>query len=587
MVSDSVNIIKSSSGSVNAVVTDWLSDLNELEFTRIEKIMSQRMDTVSLLDSSDTHRSGACVYYDSGQLGASDSVKKYNVYIIPVVGGGKLFMSGSNGIGNVHIAFAEHIPDIMGMSVGDIIPGYISGANNAAPYNEDGYYSFDVPSSARYATVSTPLNVDNAITLSNVYNGAIGFKRSFFDKYLDDKIENMVTGVVTKNMFTDANSADGFVAYYNSGVILVNNDYVMCAIKVNPGQVLSFSNGFSSSHVSFINKYVPCIKDLNLIHGSKLGVCLGGFANEAKQGYTVPDGAEMMLVSVPKTKTRLLQIEEGEQSTAFTPHMIIPPGMIQNAGSSTLTVGEGKQFSTISEAVSHAVDGDEILVFPGVYDESVKAWGKNICIRGVSKRDCILTHSAEDYRNPPLEMSHGRLECITIIGTAENVTGKSPAYCMHVEDDSAKGSSFFVKDVEFINYRHACVGIGLRNDYTLEFNDCTFTAMSNNVAFYCHDHETPTTGEDSQVLILDGCTFDSKTNYVLRLQSQEIEGNHAILKARKNILVNRGNTSKMIQMLKWDNRDQGVNNYMGSYAWLLDKTSELNTLSSLNYSNQG
>lgn len=582
-MSDPISRIKSSGGDVDAIVADGLSILNEMEIDAMRRVLSERIGTVSLLDSSDTHRAAAYVYYNSGALMTSGTTADYNVYVIPVISGGKLYMTGAQSASNVHIAFAEYMPDIMGMHVGDTIPGYISGVVNDTTYNGDGFYEFDVPEGARFATVSTPLNVGNSFTLSNRFRGAYGFKRSYFDEYLDDKLSDVVVGNTTKNLFTDRNSVDGKFLYYKSGVVNDNAEYKACAIRVSPGQVLSFNNGFSVSHVVFISEYVPCIGDIDLSVGDTLGTFVDGFTGEAKQGYVVPDGAHMMVASVPKSRLNSLQIEIGESSTEFVPHLTIPESMVPGAIGRTLTVGAGMEFSTISEAVQSARDGDEIVVYPGVYDEAVKAWGKNICIRGVSKRDCILTHSAEDYSNPPLEMSHGRLECITIIGTTGGTPGDMPAYCMHVEDNSAEGSSFFVKDVEFINERHACVGIGLRNNYVLEFNGCSFIATGNNIAFYCHDHETSVTGEDSQTLILDSCVIDAKTNYTITLQSQEIEGNRATLKAMRNVVVNRSSSDNLINMIKWNNRDVGVDNFMGAYSWVLDATSGLNTLDTLNH----
>lgn len=94
-----------------------------------------------------------------------------------------------------------------------------------------------------------------------------------------------------------------------------------------------------------------------------------------------------------------------------------------------------------------------------------------------------------------------------------------------------QSGSLLVQDVIFENAVHACVGIGLRNHYTLEFRGCEF---------------------------------------------------HATLRAQRNILVNRSNPANLVTMSKWDGRDEGQDGLLGSYAWTLEPTSTLNTATILN-----
>ena len=168
---------------------------------------------------------------------------------------------------------------------------------------------------------------------------------------------------------------------------------------------------------------------LDLQSGSLLSVFVAGTTQGSLQDYAVPDGAHMMGVSIKTANTAHAQIEVGPAST---PDVSGRPGLSVTDiidMDRTLTVGPGRMYQTISEAVAAASDSDEVLVYPGVYSESVHAWGKRVRIRGTSKRDCILRHSAMHYADPPLEMSRGELSNLTIIGYDSGTpTDSSRAY---------------------------------------------------------------------------------------------------------------------------------------------------------------
>lgn len=67
------------------------------------------------------------------------------------------------------------------------------------------------------------------------------------------------------------------------------------------------------------------------------------------------------------------------------------PSSGTNTGSGhTLTVGQGKQYPTLTAAVKAAQPGDLILVSPGVYKEGVDVTTNNLTIRGVDRNTVIL-----------------------------------------------------------------------------------------------------------------------------------------------------------------------------------------------------
>ena len=528
---------------------------------------------VNLIDKdSANRRDGAFVNYMVGIMGLNS---EYSTYVIPVIAGRKL--SGCM-LMWAHIAFFSDYPDIWNRTpetevVGTYVSGFTVGDNGIVNGET-------VPSNARYATVSVhnlaselPYSV---LEYSAVSSGNDGYTRSPFDleRLLADKVD-LVTG---KNILDlKSNTKSGIFAGGGNGYIGTNAEYAIALVRVNAGDVLSFNSYCDGAHVNFVSVW----QDVSsLVDGNRLAGFISGFANDAKQNYTVPSGAVAMAFSYQRSLANLVQVEKAAASTSYEPYW---KGFPLSDVHGILTVGAGMKYATISDAVAVASESDIVLVYPGTYNEYVKAWGKYVNIIGMSRDECILTYGGGDYNKPPIEISHGTLANMTIHTTYETQTGDHPAYCMHVEDDTAAGSSLYVSNVRFVNDQHQAVGVGLRNDYTLTFSDCVFESNSGQNALYCHDYETSTTGLDTQSIQLINCTLrnNSPANATIALQSQEIAGNRATLTAQRCIVRNAGGGPE-ISMYKWDGRDQGGGNFLDSTDWLLDEMSALNTLTTIN-----
>lgn len=575
------NDVKEAMSGGGVHIWDETTDDLEAEMASAVRFGYRRGAAASLLDLDDPHASGIYVMHDSGNVLTAPSGHPLRVYVLPVEPG-TLYMTGTVGTQAVHLVFTTRYIDPAGMRAGERVAGYISGRLNGSP-TYGSTYEIAVPQGARFMIVSSEYM--EKLSFSQIAPVS-GVTRVYHDPLIDNLQHTKLEARHTRNLFDPSTSVTGFYASYDSGNMLSKTEWSVTAIHVEPGQILSLNQPLSNSHVAFMAQWLEHFDELGWTAGARTGTWIAGFANDARQGFTVPEGAHMMLVSTPTARIHSAQVEEGDASTAYVQARtgILMSDILDATSQTTLTVGPGRAYETISDAVAAASDSDEIVVYPGVYDESVHAWGKRVRIRGTSKRDCILTHSALNYADPPLEMSHGELSEMTIIGTDTGTqTGQHHAYCMHVEDNSCKGSSLRVHDVIFENAVHACVGIGLRDKYTLEFRDCEFRATgSSNEAIYCHDHETTTQGEDEQHLSVIDCSLQTAGGYVMHLQSQEIPGNHASLTAQRNILVNTSNPVNLVRMSKWAGRDEGQDGLLGSYSWHLDPTSQMNTASDLN-----
>lgn len=528
---------------------------------------------VNLIDKdSANRRDGAFVNYMVGIMGLSS---EYSTYVIPVIAGKKI--SGYM-LKYAHIAFFSDYPDIWNKTPeSEVVGAYVSGFT----VGDDGIVNGEtVPSNARYVTVSCHNSASElpytVIQYSNASTGNDGYTRSPFEmEKLLAKKADISTG---KNILDlKSNAKSGIFAGGGNGYIGTSAEYGIALVRVNAGDVLSFNSYCDGAHVNFVSAW----QDMSsLVDGNRLAGFISGFANEAKQNFTVPDGAVAMAFSYQLARANLVQVEKASASTSYEPYW---RGFPLSDVHGILTVGAGMKYATISDAVAAASESDIVLVFPGTYNEYVKAWGKYVNIIGTSRDECILTYGGGNYSYPPLEMSHGTLANMTIHTTYETQTGADPAYCMHVEDNTADGSTLNVSNVRFVNDQHQAVGIGLRNHHTVRFENCDFECNAQHNALYCHDHETATTGENDQHIQLINCSFKSNgvSQPTIHLQSQEIENNRATCLFQRCIVKNTAGGPE-IGMTKWGGRSQGGGNFLDSTDWLLDEMSALNTLATIN-----
>ena len=85
-------------------------------------------------------------------------------------------------------------------------------------------------------------------------------------------------------------------------------------------------------------------------------------------------------------------------------------GLLGAASAATITVGSGGDYGTITEAVSAATSGDEIIVSSGTYVETVSFQGKNLTIR--SEGGSLLTTIAPSSSAPAVNVENGESDAI-------------------------------------------------------------------------------------------------------------------------------------------------------------------------------
>lgn len=144
-------------------------------------------------------------------------------------------------------------------------------------------------------------------------------------------------------------------------------------------------------------------------------------------------------------------------------------------------------------------------------------------IYGYGSSVSILKDSSGNYYTPPIEIAGGGISNITVIedgGFSDN----SAAYCVHSDNNNAKGKTLRVDNCHFISNSNSCLGVGTRNGYTMEFRNCVFEKTGGSEYVVCwYSHNTTVEGnipslDNKSKVIFIGCTFISDKKYCMRLQ---------------------------------------------------------------------
>ena len=144
-------------------------------------------------------------------------------------------------------------------------------------------------------------------------------------------------------------------------------------------------------------------------------------------------------------------------------------------------------------------------------------------IYGYGSSVSILKDSSGNYDTPPIEIAGGGISNITVIEDG-GFSGNSAAYCVHSDNNNAKGKTLMVDNCHFISNSNSCLGVGTRNGYTMEFRNCVFEKTGGSELVVCwYSHNTTVEGnipslDDKSKVIFIGCTFISDKKYCMRLQ---------------------------------------------------------------------
>lgn len=550
-----------------------------------EKCLTQ--DSVNLINPNAANKkNNIAVMYGSGTV---ISNQDYATLVLPVDGGETMVCNQ----GNCHITFYSRFVDIRKASVGDVLNvGRISGilASSGTP--------FEVPSSATYMAFSAQnRSINNGTARLNYGETIIDVDYTKVDmgnvaERVDDiekGLENKIDATYGKNRFDQntENKLVGFYAVSTSGRISANVSFNVYAIPIDGGSTISI-NLSANYHVAFFSQ----LSDIsNMAAGSVIPGYISGFANQSGANKSVPDNAVMMTISITATAAGSVQVEYGSASTSYEPYMKGLPasnvlGLSDFVNNRTLVVGSGMTYANIADAVAVASDGDTILIMPGTYREAVDCRDKKVRLKGLSRDSVTLVYSNADYQNPPLEMTKGLVEDVTIVADGQNTTGGNGAYCAHVDFYQEVGESLQFKNVRFYNdalgIGRPCVGIGLRQNYRLSFVNCEFeSALGHTI--YCHEQQE--SNKSNQYVEFIDCSVVSHASQgpaILLQETPALENTSATIRMQRCIVKNLAGGSVISANQYGTHPGLIYEGYLGTKLWTLDDMSAMNSADILN-----
>ena len=449
---------------------------------------------------------------------------------------------------------------------------YISGLvkprpNFAIPSSYLNTLVVKVPTNAKYMSYACNKNATQSVFYEN-YNPILDPSQSIFEGLLPfEQTANPPRGikkVCNQNMFNKKLVVSGKYLDSASGGLPNNANYNVYFMKVKPNTNYTTS-GFVNNHDAFYD-----ISGKFISSGNKSGT------------ITTPANAFFWGISLTNKELPVAVICEGNVAkySDFGTGAIFE---VEDTAAQTLNVGADKKFTTIQAAVNFAKDGDTILISSGTYHEAVDAKTKLLHFKGVDKNTVTLEYENGAYSLPPLEMSKGSVENMTIHAISQAQVSGEPgkAYCFHADYDIQIGHTLSFKNVKFINDDKQVIGVGLRNNFTIEFDSCDFVTPSGENAFYVHDDPIHDNSSNQNLIVKDCSIVNNGTGATIHMQSQERVGAVAKVTWQRNIVVNLSG-GKLIDVATYNN-GLAKDKWLGSSDFVLQPTSALNNIAQLNF----
>jgi hypothetical protein len=171
------------------------------------------------------------------------------------------------------------------------------------------------------------------------------------------------------------------------------------------------------------------------------------------------------------------------------------------------------ELKKIKAACEFAKDGDCIHIANGTYNEDVSVFTKNVTIIGESRDYTIIKTTTDKYSQPPLEISKGEVRNLTLYADDTNRASdeqEDHAYAVHVDFLQLIGNTVRFVNCKFFAKNNSAVGVGLRNNSTIFFNNCEIVSQ-NSYGIFAHTQTNPEQTGSNQNIEIDSCVVESKT----------------------------------------------------------------------------
>lgn len=244
-----------------------------------------------------------------------------------------------------------------------------------------------------------------------------------------------------------------------------------------------------------------------------------------------------------------------------------------------------KESTSINKAVQEIQENGDILVFPGIYRENVRAYGKQIGIYGVDREKCVLESVSSNYYTPPLEISGGVVANMTIRAVDDNSAPSALyAYGVHVEDHFLCDNTLLFKNCNIYSDFNSAVGMGLRGGCEVTFENCVLKGKENGLFVHDCPYQKYT---GTQRLIMRNCIVEGmEGDNAIRMDSQGVAGADVELIFQDNVFRNGNGTEANLLYVRNNNGKGLKENFMELKNFRLLKESRGNNIDELNAKNE-
>lgn len=399
----------------------------------------------------------------------------------------------------------------------------------------------------------------------------------------DEKISVVVKEYNSPQLFDRNKNLSGQMDV--NGIVSPNASYVYTpdAINVaeNVGRTIYFSSDTVPKKVQKVITY-----DAN-------GNITNDYATNVFQ-FTIPVGVATIRLSYYSNEEDSSYAHLQAEYDEITPYVEYGSELIPLVPCNIIVSKSGKgDYTTLTEAVANAKNGDVIFVRKGVYDnEEVEAFGKDITIIGEDVNSTIIKNGLDLYARPPIEMSIGKLANLTFHSYGVDGGDNRHAYALHNDDNSLQDKTFIAENCIFhTRSGYGAVGMGLRKGCVMTFKDCVFLNESpSGVPFFGNESALSQGPAGEQRLNFYDCQFiTTQAQRAAIFRGMKTLGNYVICTFIGNTFVST-DTSLTIRLDYTSPEYIGTSERMGNMGlvnWDLTYSSRLNNIEELNIARTG
>ena len=345
------------------------------------------------------------------------------------------------------------------------MPHHAGTTYDAAGYTSIDSVLFTTGATAKYIMIFYYYDDDvNTYTETEVFNSfrIVGKNISACDNYLRENSINALIGAET-NYTVNVETCKMFGTGINTVTGQLNNNYNASLrslyFKCKPSTRYSVTKMLSARFVIG-----------ELATEPQLGATCSSFESDS--------GATNIDITTSASTNYLIIFYYNAGSDTETEENIRKSITITEGSPASVIVSKNGYYKHIYDGVGAVAANGSVFVTSGTYEEQIDTRAKNVNIIGLDKNSCILKDTSGMYLTPPLEISGGSVQNMTIIETGEDSTPSSPgtnptlAYCIHVDFDQEKNNSLLISNCILRCNKRAAIGSGVRNNFKMIIENC-------------------------------------------------------------------------------------------------------------------